>query len=379
MFTSVVAAFATLCLTLSQARDANPFVQRGMQEAVCTATLTNGTVLEWDEGESLGSYIQNACQNSEQFPCYCTAAENDKIACPYCPFLTNASNIVCAHDGDSITFFDEFDVQQTCSCTYLGNNAIQTTCDPRDRQDGTCALERNVDKCEELTKYMNYDPDCECLNFCLGEFTGCCESGTTCTVSCPGTATEDDVVAGCQIDPSKPPVTAPPVVAPTPAPTVCMLQQNTQNCPTFVADQEPVEGCGTDGCYNYCDGEFANCCDVDDMSCTVTCTGPTASPSSITAGCRIPTEAPTGCLGFTSPCEDYSDCCSGRCIFGKCAIAIPTNTRQKLSTGRGGAANVSKDNTRRTMQSSFTSNEQRKVRGMTTKLESSVEYSIVEH
>ncbi len=312
------------------------------QEPVCVATLDNGSVVGFQNGESFGDVLNSPCGAIADYPCFCDSTENDKIRCPYCPFLTGERNIVCARSGESITFIDEFNIEQTCTCEYLGNNQVQTVCDPQSVPTQQCALERNTDRCPELTEFINFDVDCPCVSFCLGEFVGCCNYGESCSVTCPGGATEDDIVSGCKIDPFKASVTPPPVapvaptVAPAMAPRDCVLQANRENCPAVTLNQAPVEGCGANACYNYCDDQFQGCCELDDMECDIQCSG--ATEPVITAGCRLDD---TVCGFFGQLCMESSDCCSSRCVAGKCARpGLLGSIRAKLSGERGGSAAV---------------------------------------
>ena len=187
-------------------------------EPACVATLSNGTEIEFEEGESYGNLLPSSpCGAVADYPCFCSSLEDDKIRCPYCPFLTNQNTIVCARTEQEIAFVDEFGTQQTCSCEYVGNNEVNTFCDPQDvpNQEQQCALQRNTEQCAALTEFINYDADCPCVSFCRGIFSGCCQYGQSCSVTCPGGANpETDVVSGCEIDPTKPPI-APPPVAPS--------------------------------------------------------------------------------------------------------------------------------------------------------------------
>jgi hypothetical protein len=48
--------------------------------------------------------------------------------------------------------------------------------------------------------------DCDCYNYCDGQFLGCCASGEFCTkLSCPS----GSLVAGCQLEPDFMPTKAP--------------------------------------------------------------------------------------------------------------------------------------------------------------------------
>ena len=306
--------------------------------SVCFANLMNGTTLTFQEGQSFGNAFSNPCGSSADYPCFCNSTEKDHMTCPYCPFYTANKNFVCAKSGENITFVDEFGIEQTCSCQYVGNNKAQTSCTPKGVPNRVCSLQRNTDRCANLTKYMNFDPNCTCANFCLDQFSGCCDYGGNCSVTCPGGATVNDIVSGCQIDPFKPPVARPPsqpVSAPVPSPRGCILQVNTENCAVLTAIPVTNSSCGTDSCYNYCDDKFHGCCSVNDMSCSIKCTGPGPSKPVITAGCKMG----QSCGLFGEACSQNIECCSERCLMGQCARRGPLRAaRMKLSSGHGGAA-----------------------------------------
>ena len=123
-----------------------------------------------------------------------------------------------------------------------------------------------------------------------------------------------------------------------------MLRQNTENCPTLIQNQQPVAGCGSDYCYNYCDSVFQGCCADDDYDCSIQCTGSTQPV--ITAGCRLDNE--NSCIAYGQPCNSSADCCSNRCIFGKCNRPGFVGTgRNKLSGTRGGAAGAARQGNRK--------------------------------
>lgn len=320
------------------------------QEAACVTTLADGSVLSLQQGDSYGTALDSPCGDISDYPCFCDANETDKIRCPYCSFVTGQNELICARSGESITFIDEFNFEQTCSCTYFGNNQVQTSCEPQSVPTQQCALERNTDRCAELTEYMTFDVDCPCVSFCLGQFIGCCNYGESCSVNCPGGATEDDIVAGCKIDPFKVPVTRPPVapVAPTMSPTLaprdCVVQANRQNCATLTKNQATVEGCSATACYNYCDDKFHGCCELDDMECSVQCSGSTEPV--ITAGCTLDAVDDTStssCSFVGESCSHESDCCSQRCILGRCVRpGILGQLRARLNGDSDGSASESR-------------------------------------
>jgi hypothetical protein len=95
----------------------------------CDVTFVNGTINRFFEGQSFGDLVKTACGPPDEYPCECrTLSEDDSVRCPYCPFLTQDQDTVCARDGESVTFIDTNGITQECSCDYLGNNQADVVC-----------------------------------------------------------------------------------------------------------------------------------------------------------------------------------------------------------------------------------------------------------
>ena len=311
----------------------------------CSADFGNGTVLEFAENESferLGDIDLSGCGSPDEFPCFCASlTESDNVRCPYCPVTTFEDVTFCIRNGENATFVSTQGYEQNCRCSYIGNNLASLECTLVDPiVPDQCGLELRTEQCADLTAPMSPIEDCDCYNFCAGSYTGCCKFGEFCSASCsgPGTST-DDIVAGCLIDPEKPPTTPMPVdptQSPTPEPAVCLVTSNTDNCPLLMLSQNPIEGCE---CYNFCGDRLAPCCQKNDPSCTVSCT--LFPGEELTAGCTFPENE--GCKAVFDACTESLECCSGRCLLGQCRNRrAPKQIKQKLSTGLGGAGNVSK-------------------------------------
>lgn len=190
-------------------------------------------------------------------------------------------------------------------------------------QSQQCVFRRRTENCPRLVSNQTVVPACGatgCYNYCNNIMTSCCaRNATSCSVSCPpqGLGVNIVITAGCLLSDAVPtsptvapvrpptvrPTTPPPTVRlPTPPPTTrapsttppptsrqCVFSRNTQNCPAFVANQAVVNRCGADGCYNYCNGIFINCCPLNANRCSVSCRleNPNPNPIVITAGCRL--------------------------------------------------------------------------------------------
>jgi hypothetical protein len=99
-------------------------------EPVCVVTFADGTVDQIFEGQSFGDLVTTACGPADEYPCECrTLSEDDNVRCPYCTFLTQDQDTVCARDGENATFIDINGTTQECSCDYLGNNQGAVFCE----------------------------------------------------------------------------------------------------------------------------------------------------------------------------------------------------------------------------------------------------------
>jgi hypothetical protein len=172
-----------------------------------------------------------------------------------------------------------------------------------------CVLRRRTENCPRLVRNQPVVASCgpnACYNYCNDRFAGCCAiNATRCNVECAPQQVPIVITAGCRLTdagPIRPTVPTPrPAPRPTPRPTPrpvppttprqCGIQRNTQNCPRLVANQPVVSSCGADGCYNYCNGVFTNCCALNANQCSFRCAvegdGSVPPPIVVTAGCRL--------------------------------------------------------------------------------------------
>ena len=315
--------------------------RRNLQEPdQCVINFFNGTTLILETGETFGDLITTRCGSSIDFPCFCSPlTEQNGVLCPYCSFETMDGNTVCARDGGSIEFTDTDGKGQECECDYLANSQVDVTCrtfdvDPPQQ----CFLVRNIGQCAQVTEPTSPMEDCDCYNYCKGEFAGCCKFGEGC--QSPSCETLGDVVAGCQIDPNKPPVEMeePPSAGPTAEPAFCGVTLNTENCAELLQGQSPIEGCE---CYNFCSDRPTECC-PSGFDCSASCEG-LFDGEVATFGCLLVAEPPVPtCFNFFDECNEHSECCSGRCAGGRCrsnrAAAAGKRGGLKLSGTRGGSA-----------------------------------------
>lgn len=94
----------------------------------CTIQLPTGAVQTFARGESLDNVLPNRCES--EFPCFCNPDAPDQIECPYCRFPTQGGDLVCARDGDIVSFRDMNGDDQNCECQIPNDPAapFQSSC-----------------------------------------------------------------------------------------------------------------------------------------------------------------------------------------------------------------------------------------------------------
>jgi hypothetical protein len=80
----------------------------------CILDLPNGTIRTFAEGESIEDYIPSRC--GSEFPCFCNPSIPGQVECPYCRFPTFGGDLLCASDGEVVSYQDMENMNQTCSC-----------------------------------------------------------------------------------------------------------------------------------------------------------------------------------------------------------------------------------------------------------------------
>ena len=153
-----------------------------------------------------------------------------------------------------------------------------------------CAMRRNTQNCPRLVQNQAVVASCGadgCYNYCNDVFQGCCSaSAFECSMRCTNMASPIVMTSGCRLSDKANFVPTPPTPRPTPAPRQCVFRRNVGNCPRLMSNQTLPTTCGTDGCYNFCNGRYSGCCNVNDMECGVRCSSSTSSSIVITAGCQ---------------------------------------------------------------------------------------------
>jgi hypothetical protein len=171
----------------------------------------------------------------------------------------------------------------------------------------TCP-EMQRDLCPANMNGLDHDLECDCYNFCNGELVGCCrvevftnKKGTgysfACQAECNNIGQDDEGgVFGCRKEDRT--STIPPPESTNDntndkpdssrEPKVCPIIKNSQYCAENMANIDmPEESCD---CYNFCNGEFTNCCYFnpafeEDSLCSAQCDNISADSQGLVVGC----------------------------------------------------------------------------------------------
>jgi hypothetical protein len=163
---------------------------------------------------------------------------------------------------------------EPCSITCSGE-LVAGCIEPDPEPESVCLVSVSTGQCSYLVQKQTPVDDCDCYDYCDGEFLGCCGYNEFCPKLCTG-----NLVAGCQLEEP---------VSPEPH---CLVSIQKGECPPLVAKQTPREECD---CYDYCDGEFLGCCGFNEFC-------PKLCPGRLVAGCELE-EALPECLVSISKSE----------------------------------------------------------------------------
>jgi hypothetical protein len=146
-------------LTVSQTTTT---IEQSSSSDSCTLDLADGESRVFARGESLGEFLPNRC--GDDFPCYCNPDAPNSIECPYCRFPAQDGELLCAGDGEDVSFVDLNGQEQFCSCEVPSDPSIEPT-----------------SKCDsgESSKGDEYNGGGESTGVCILEL----ESGQTVTLS----------------------------------------------------------------------------------------------------------------------------------------------------------------------------------------------------
>ena len=163
---------------------------------------------------------------------------------------------------------------------------------------GMCPIAQHRELCPSIlarTDMSIIPQDCECINFCGTTFQGCCSQNPMiyCSIQCDVLEMGEKLVAGCKFDDYPegmtidPPIVDPPAQHPDVGPPPkCLIKQNTELCPTLLADNmdDIPEDCD---CVNFCGNAFQGCCSSDTTQlCSIGCQG-LQMGEKLVAGCTI--------------------------------------------------------------------------------------------
>eukprot|EP00529_Nitzschia_sp_RCC80_P010774 CAMPEP_0113483266 /NCGR_PEP_ID=MMETSP0014_2-20120614/23345_1 /TAXON_ID=2857 /ORGANISM="Nitzschia sp." /LENGTH=632 /DNA_ID=CAMNT_0000376807 /DNA_START=416 /DNA_END=2317 /DNA_ORIENTATION=+ /assembly_acc=CAM_ASM_000159 len=99
--------------------------------SMCSIELPEGTTQEFEAGQELGEdVLPNRC-GADAFPCFCDPSAPRQIVCPYCRFPQSDGTLLCATDGEIVTFIDLDDEPQECSCSIPSDPTAEPIVDCR--------------------------------------------------------------------------------------------------------------------------------------------------------------------------------------------------------------------------------------------------------
>lgn len=139
-------------------------------------------------------------------------------------------------------------------CRDMGEHTISSQPSPAPTPAPKCYVSVNTQLCEQLTFTQTPNPNCDCYNYCDGQYAGCSGYDEFESVQCEG-----DLVAGCEIDPEP----------------RCLVSVNTGECGRLMEELpdeylESEKGCS---CFQFCGNDYAGCCGFDEF-CGFKCAGP---------------------------------------------------------------------------------------------------------
>jgi hypothetical protein len=98
----------------------------------CLLPDANGEIVEFQNGDSFGELIEGACGPATLWPSFCRVLDdkgNFEFEYPYCVYNDAAdSQVVCAEEGEVVSYIDINNVQQTCNCTITTEGIPESDC-----------------------------------------------------------------------------------------------------------------------------------------------------------------------------------------------------------------------------------------------------------
>jgi hypothetical protein len=84
---------------------------------ICTLILEGtGETKTFRRGESYGNYLPARCSQPSKFPCFCNPDLITQVECPYCSYMTDNGDLLCANNKETISFTAKTGDVETCTC-----------------------------------------------------------------------------------------------------------------------------------------------------------------------------------------------------------------------------------------------------------------------
>ena len=128
----------------------------------CAIEVPDGSVQVFAAGASLFREIPSRC--GPNYPCFCEPTVVGQIWCPYCTYAESQQSVLCAGDGETISYVDMDQNSQTCSC--------QVSSDPSEEPVSTCSGDPTKG---ETSPGTNADEDAETDDLQTDPMFGVCE------------------------------------------------------------------------------------------------------------------------------------------------------------------------------------------------------------
>jgi hypothetical protein len=240
----------------------NPTIQPTETSIEAPASAPSPAPSEIEGQECLITSNENECSallqqaGPREDGCVCrNFCSGQEIDC--CPLGQECPSLECT--GDFVA-----------GCRNMQPQTVSPEPSPAPTPAPKCYVSVNTQRCNQFTLAQQPQPECDCYNYCNGEYIGCSEYNVFESIQCEG-----EVVAGCEL---------------VPGPR-CLVSVNTGECGPLMEGVEEEELLGSDtsgcSCFNFCGNEYHGCCGYNEF-CGFKCAG----PFSVT-GCTME-DAPAG-------------------------------------------------------------------------------------
>lgn len=103
--------------TCMDQNDNNQNDDNPVDEGFCTIRIFNGTMMRFENGESLGEFLPTRCPGGGvEYPCFCNTALPDQVDCPYCTWLDYRRDLICARQAESTVYENAPGEYLECAC-----------------------------------------------------------------------------------------------------------------------------------------------------------------------------------------------------------------------------------------------------------------------